>query len=1018
MNKQYTSHVILFFSLFLFVNQLFAQHERPDFMKDKEQQWVDSIMKELSLEEQIAQLFMVAAYSNKSKSHQEEITTLIEKYKIGGLIFFQGGPVRQAKLTNDYQSVSDIPLLVAIDGEWGLGMRLDSTMSYPRQMMLGALENDSLIYQMGYDIGEQMKRLGIHINFAPVVDINNNPYNPVINVRSFGEDRINVSKKSIAYMDGMKDAGVIAVAKHFPGHGDTHVDSHYDLPLIAHPRERLDSLELFPFQRMIDAGVKGIMVAHLSVPALESDIHLPTTLSKPVVTHLLKTQMEFDGLIFTDALNMKGVTKNYQSGDIESMALKAGNDVLLFPEDVPKAIHKIKRRVKAGDIPVERVEESCRKILQAKFQAGLHHNHQQENYVQLENLEDDLNQVMYDVTRRELIKSSITIIQNKNDILPVTSLTKQKFASLAFNTNEITAFQQSLSKYAKVDHYVFDDSQTDVIYEKLKDYDIVFTSIHNTSFWPAKNYRVNPKHLDFMGNMTQKTKVVFSAFANPYSLRDFQMLQDLDAVLICYDDEPAIQQYAAQAIFGGITISGKLPVTINNQFPAGRGLPVKKKIRLQFGIPEQAGISSQKLKKVDSIAQIAIDSFATPGCRILAARNGMVFYDESFGYHTYLKNNKVKEDDIYDIASITKIVATVPALMKLYEQGLFSLEAKLSDFIPELDTTNKGDLQVKDILTHQAQLNGWIPYYYYTLQTLFPDKDLLNKRFSEEYPYKLGNHSYVAKNFMFKKGIYSHQEKEGFTTKVAEDLYIIDSYKDSIFAMIRSSNLMDKKEYRYSDLGFYYFYKIIEEYTGTNFQDYVDSCFYKPLGASRTVFFPLEHFKKSAIVPTENDLIFRKQLIHGYVHDPGAAMLGGICGHAGVFSTANDLAKIMQMYLNGGEYGGKQYFKPETIELFTTSPFLDEDNRRALGFDKPQMDYSKEGPTFKGISGKSFGHSGFTGTLAWADPEEKIVFIFLSNRIHPDQDNNRLIQTNVRTDIQKAIYDAIIESNTKQDTLQ
>src|SRR6056297_125969 len=386
MNKRYTFLIIISLFFFLLANQLFAQNGRPEFIQDYEQQWVDSVMNELSLEEQIGQLFMVAAYSNKDENHQEEITSLIKKYKIGGLIFFQGGPVRQAKLTNHFQFVSEIPLLIAIDGEWGLGMRLDSTLSYPRHMMLGAIQNDSLIYQMGYDIGEQLTRLGIHINFAPVVDINNNPQNPVINVRSFGQDRVNVSKKSIAYMEGMQDAGVIAVAKHFPGHGDTNTDSHYALPLIAHDKERLDSLELYPFKRLIDAGVNGIMVAHLSIPALESNIHLPTTLSKPVVTHLLKTKMEFDGLIFTDALNMKGVTQNYQSGDIESMALKAGNDVLLFPEDVSKAIHKIKRQVKSGDIKVERVRESCRKILQAKFQAGLYQSPQKENEVALENL--------------------------------------------------------------------------------------------------------------------------------------------------------------------------------------------------------------------------------------------------------------------------------------------------------------------------------------------------------------------------------------------------------------------------------------------------------------------------------------------------------------------------------------------------------------------------------------------------------------------------------------------------------
>ncbi|MEE4198364.1 MAG: glycoside hydrolase family 3 N-terminal domain-containing protein [Bacteroidales bacterium] len=1018
MNKLYTPLFITFFVFSFTISSLLAQEERPEFIQDQENLWVDSVMNKLSLDEKIGQLFMVAAYSNKYDNHEEEITTLIKKYKIGGLIFFQGGPLRQARLTNKYQSVAELPLLIAIDGEWGLGMRLDSTISYPRQMMLGAITDDSLIYRMGYDLGEQMKRLGIHINFAPVVDINNNPQNPVINVRSFGEDRVNVSKKSIAYMNGMQDAGIIAVAKHFPGHGDTHLDSHYALPVIGNTRERLDTLELFPFQRIIDAGVKGVMVAHLSVPALEPDIHLPTTLSEPVVTQLLKNKMGFDGLIFTDALNMKGVTQNFKPGDIEGMAVHAGNDVLLFPEDVPKAVHKIKKQVKAGNIPPQRIDESCRKILRAKFQAGLHHHQRKNDYVPLENLEDDLNQIMYEVTRRELIQSGLTLIQNQEDMLPVKNLSNKKFASLAFNAGETTVFQQTLSLYAQVDHYQFDPSQSDLILEMLKDYDMVFTSIHNTSFWPANNYRVNPLHLEFMDTLAQETRVVFSLFGNPYSLRKFNNIKNLDAVLIGYDDESAIQQYAAQAIFGGIEVHGRLPVSIHSHYQAGLGIPLKKKIRLSYGIPEQVGMSSGVLTRIDSIAQQAIETMATPGCRILAARNGMVFYDKSFGYHTYLKKQKVSPDDIYDIASITKIVATMPSLMKLYEQGLFSLEAQLADFIPELDTTNKGKLKVKDILTHQAQLNGWIPYYYYTLQTLFPNKDLLNSDFSEEYPYKLGNHSYVAKNFMFREGIYSHQKKPGFTTRVAEDLYILDTYKDSIFNRIRASHLRENDQYHYSDLGFYYFYKIIEDYTGKNFREYVDSCFYEPLGASRTGFQPLKRFSRKEIVPTENDLIFRKQLLHGDVHDPGAAMLGGVCGHAGVFSTANDLAKIMQMFLNDGNYGGEEFLKPETIELFTTSPFLDQDNRRALGFDKPQMDYSKEGPTCKCVSAKSFGHSGFTGTLAWADPEEKIVYIFLSNRIHPDQDNGKLIRTNVRTDIQQVIYDAIIESRVKQDIIQ
>jgi len=347
--------------------------------------------------------------------------------------------------------------------------------------------------------------------------------------------------------------------------------------------------------------------------------------------------------------------------------------------------------------------------------------------------------------------------------------------------------------------------------------------------------------------------------------------------------------------------------------------------------------------------------------------------------------------------------------MKMYEDSLFSLDAKLSDYLPDLDTTNKGNLNIRDILTHQAQLNGWIPFYYSTLETLYPNQDLLNNKFTEDFPYKIGNHAYMAKNFKFKDSIYSFYPKEGYTTQIANDFYILDSYADTIYKKIRESNLIEEKAYRYSDLGYYYFYRIIENYRKAKFEDFVDSTYFKELGAYRTTFLPLNEFNKLEIIPTENDQVYRKQLLHGYVHDPGAAMLGGVCGHAGMFSNANDLAKLMQMYLNGGEYGGIHYFDSTTVNLFTKAPFLDNDNRRAIGFDKPQMNYDKEGPTCKCISGESFGHTGFTGTIAWADPDKEIVYIFLSNRIHPDQDNTKLIKMNVRTDIQQAIYDAILK---------
>jgi len=480
------------------------------FVKSDQEIWVDSVMDRLSLDEKIGQLFMVAAYSNKDQNHIDEIEFLIKKYNIGGLIFFQGGPIHQAMLTNQYQSLSEIPLFIAIDGEWGLGMRLDSTISYPRQMMLGAVQNENLLYQMGVDIGNQMKRLGIHINFAPVVDVNNNANNPVINVRSFGEKPEWVSQKGIAYMKGMQDAGIIATAKHFPGHGDTDSDSHYTLPPVNHERNRLDSVELYPFQKIFDAGIEGVMIAHLNVPALGTQKDTPTTLTKSVVTDLLQNEMGFKGLIFTDALNMKGATKYYEPGEIECMALEAGNDVLLYPVSVSKAIAKIKKQVRRGEISRERIDASCRKILAAKYSAGLNQLDRSKPVVKIEKLEKDLNQLVYHVTRMDLINSSLTLIKNENDFLPVKKLKRVRFASLAFNTNEITEFQNTLSKYTKIDHFVFSEDKADSLYNVLKDYDVVFASVHNTSYWPSDNYKVKEHHLDFAGKLASETELVLT----------------------------------------------------------------------------------------------------------------------------------------------------------------------------------------------------------------------------------------------------------------------------------------------------------------------------------------------------------------------------------------------------------------------------------------------------------------------------------------------------------------------------
>jgi len=450
-----------------------------------------------------------------------------------------------------------------------------------------------------------------------------------------------------------------------------------------------------------------------------------------------------------------------------------------------------------------------------------------------------------------------------------------------------------------------------------------------------------------------------------------------------------------------------LPVSVGMAYRTGEGIISEGGLRLMYGYPEQVGMDSKILYRVDSLCLDAIRAKATPGCQVLAARNGLVFYHKMFGYHTYGKKDTVRSMDIYDVASVTKIAATLPVLMMLTEQGLFDAHARLSDYIPDLDTSDKGDLVIADILSHHARLAPWIPFYYRTLEPMDPDESLMSNALSSKYPFRLAPHIFLNKNLRYVDHAYSRQYSEEFSVQVAEDLYINRTYVDTIFQMIVESELLDSAEYKYSDLGYYFMQQIIEEITGIPLESYVSDFFYRPLGTSMTGYLPRERFPADRIIPTENDLFFRHQMLDGYVHDPGAAMMGGVAGHAGVFSNANDIAKIMQMYLNGGKYGGQEYINDSIIAMFNTCIHCEEGNRRGIGFDKPEMDYEKEGPTCQCVSPSSFGHTGFTGTLAWADPETGLLYVFLSNKIHPDQDNTKLVDMNVRTLIQEALHDAI-----------
>jgi beta-glucosidase-like glycosyl hydrolase/CubicO group peptidase (beta-lactamase class C family) len=949
----------------------------PPFSKYLYNHWVDSTLKSMTIDEKIGQLFMVAAYSNKDQKHIDKISNLINKYHIGGLIFFQGGPVRQANQTNLYQKISITPLLIASDWEWGLAMRLDSTVRYPRQMMLGAIQDNNLIYEMGTEIAKQCNRIGTHVNFAPVIDINNNPKNPVIGSRSFGENRENVAEKGYNYMLGLQDNNIIATGKHFPGHGDTDTDSHKALPIINHSKDRLDSIELYPFKELINSGLGGIMVAHIHIPALDSTPNIATTLSKKVSTDLLKNELMFKGIAFTDALNMKGVSSYFEPGEVDLMALKAGNDILLFPKSVETGVAKIKEALEKGEITEGYINEKVRKILAVKYWVGLSNKQK----IQTKNLYEDLNNKNATEIKRKLIENAITLVKNDKGYLPFTGLDTLKIASLSVGNIKENEFQKTLKLYANVKSFnvkkFASEEEWQILKNKLKEYNLVIVSFNKTNRILNKNYGISLASMKKVENLAKSQNVIIDLFANPYSLKHFENIDNFKAVLVSYNDWDITQNISAQVIFGAIPAKGKLPISINNKFNEGTGVVFNKSIRLKYTSTKDAGMRNDLLYKIDSIALNGIKEQAYPGCQIIAAKNGKIFYNKCFGAEKYDKVDKITSENIYDLASITKIVASTVSLMKLYDDKQFDFNKTLSYYLPYLDSTNKSDLLIKDVITHQAMLNPWIPFYLKTIKT-----DEIRDSLYSKFPINNRN------------------------TIVADNMYILDSYKDTMYKRIAKSKLLKKKEYRYSDLGFYYMQQIIETQTNKSIAKYVKEIFYSKLGAYTLGYNPLIRFRKSQIVPTENDLTYRKQLIQGYVHDMGSAMMGGVGGHAGVFSNANDLAKIMQMFLNFGEYGGTRYINTETVKLFSTCQFCPE-NRRALGFDKPEMRENRIGPTCNLVSPQSFGHTGFTGTYAWVDPKNGILYIFLSNRIYPNMSNKKLIRMGVRTKIQKIIYQSI-----------
>ena len=968
------TRIFILFILILSTQKLNSQTVDPLISEDflNQEKWVDSIYNNLTLDEKIGQLFFVQATS-KNKNNSEKILNNIKNFKIGGLIFSTGHPSIQANLTNKYQNASKTPLMISMDAEWGVGMRLDSVPKFPWNMSLGAIKNDLLIEKIGSEIGYQFKRLGIHMNFAPVIDINTNPKNPIIGNRSYGENKINVSEKGISFTKGIQSNNVLATAKHFPGHGDTSKDSHLTLPTINFDEKRIKKVELYPFKKLIEDGLSAVMIAHLNVPSLEKENMLPSTLSKNIIEKTLIKELNFNGLIITDALEMKGVSE-FTKKNVDLMAFLAGNDILLMSSDISKGIKSIKKSIKKGKISEQRLARSVKKILKAKYKVGLN------SYKSIEttNLIDDLNSISVTNLINKSIESIPTLIKNKSNVIPV-KLDTESILNIQFGNSDGVIFNDYLNKFKKIKSIKASNINTNDLNSLLANHKLIIVSFHMKSDtpWENMNKKFSDNEQDILKLIDEHDNKILASFTNPYTL-SLLNLKSYNSVIVGFQNNYEFQKTIAQQIFGAKEIKGNLPVSINETYKEGTGIILKNLNILSYADPEMVGVDRKKLNKIDSLVNYAIQNEMTPGAQILIAKNSKIIYDKSFGRLRYNENLKTNSETIYDLASLTKILVTTPIIMNLVDKNIIGLETKLKEIIPRYEKSNKSEISVKELLSGHAALQAWIPFYKLTLDE--------KNRPSSKY--------------------YSFSRNRTNSVKVSPDLYLRTDYIDTIRNIIEKSDLL-KNKYKYSDLSYLIIQEFIENHYNQNLDQIIHELMFRKLGIELT-YNPTLKYSTKNIAPTELDEYFRYKEINGYVHDMAAAMLGGVSTHAGLFGNAINVAKVMQLYIQNGNYGNQQILNPETINLFNNCYYCDEDNRRGVGFDKPQLE--DDGPTCGCISMNSFGHSGWTGTFAWADPDQEIIYVFLSNRSYPTGESagkSKLVKENIRSKIQEIIYNSI-----------
>jgi beta-N-acetylhexosaminidase len=913
----------------------------------------------MTLEDKVSQMVMVRAfghyYSTDSELY-ERLERLVTVRKVGGIIMAQGDVYAEAVLLNRLQSLSRVPLLVASDFERGIAMRVRRGTHFPDAMALGATRNAEYAYRMGKAVAVEARAIGIHQNYAPVADINDNPLNPVINTRSFGDDPMLVRTMVGAFIRGTIDGGCIATAKHFPGHGDTGTDSHLDLPVLDLTRARLDTVELAAFRAAVDAGVQSVMIGHLAVPALDS-LGLPASLSGPMVTALLRKEIGFRGLIVTDGLEMRALTRGFTPDSVAVLAVRAGADILLVPPDPDVAVNALVSAVRRGEIPEERVNESVRRILGVKHQMGL----DRRRSVDIDLIASRISNRPNRHLAREIARDAVTLLRNRNGLLPLSPDGPLRIVALLAGDTEDdrtevdrpgspltsepvgTYFSQLLRRRSPACEVLRLSPETD-----SRDVSDALSHIRRADvailclFVKVRTASGKIDLPDYLRTFASKaaetgTPLVALAFGNPYVAGS---VPNAESVMCLYGDDEPVSEAAAEGLFGEIPVRGRLPVSIPGKYPFGSGLDLPQ-TQLRRDDPAVAGFDPEDLQRVDGIIAAAVADSAFPGAQVAIVKDGLLVYDRSFGKLTYDPSSPlVGEGTLYDLASVTKVIATTSAVMKLIDSGRIGLDDPVAKYIPAFGLGEKAAITVRDLLLHRG---GFPPF----------------RRLWLECP---------------------------------DPAAVLDTIAATPLVAAPGDSTV------YSDLGFITLGKIVEKLSGMSLDAFVKKEFFVPLRMKNTTYVPADSLRVRC-APTEIDTTWRKSVVQGTVHDENAAFIGGVSGNAGLFSTASDLAVYMQMLFNKGLYAGRRYLTERTIAEFIEKRAPGQE--RWLGWDMRAPHGSSAGAFF---SPASFGHTGFTGTCIWADPSRNLAVIFLTNRVYPTRANLKIAK------VRPALNDAVMRA--------